>query len=29
MELEKNNYINSLFEFYEQMLTKQKANYIQ
>ncbi|EHO51134.1 putative DNA-binding protein [Lentilactobacillus kisonensis] len=29
MELEKNNYINSLFEFYEPLLTRKQANYIQ
>ncbi|PAK87488.1 putative DNA-binding protein [Lentilactobacillus parakefiri] len=29
MELEKNNYINSLFEFYEPLLTKKQANYIE
>lgn len=29
MELKKNNYINSLFEFYEPLLTKKQANYIQ
>ncbi|MCI1923050.1 MAG: putative DNA-binding protein [Lentilactobacillus buchneri] len=28
-ELEKTNYINSLFEFYEPLLTKKQANYIQ
>ncbi len=29
MELEKNNYINSLFEFYQPLLTKKQSDYIQ
>lgn len=29
MELEKNNYINSLFEFYQPLLTEKQANYLE
>ncbi|GAY72952.1 putative DNA-binding protein [Lentilactobacillus kosonis] len=29
MELEKNNYINSLFAFYEPLLTGKQANYLE
>lgn len=29
MELEKNNYINSLFEFYQPLLTNKQVNYLE